>query len=118
MVIAIKAVVNYQTIISSIDHVQENIRRTKEHTDYINNFLTPYLNSEYAPYFLAHENNQLLPGETIIKIVVVHSGSIEQLSWTQAAVSTGYRDRISPPTPAQSWKKFVSDLTDDIVWKR
>ena len=80
MVIAIKAVVNYQTIISSIDHVQENIRRTKEHTDYINNFLTPYLNSEYAPYFLAHENNQLLPGETIIKIVVVHSGSIEQLS--------------------------------------
>jgi hypothetical protein len=61
MIIAIKAVVNHQVIIDSIAKVQYETEETKEHTDYVNNFLTPYLKSEFAPYFFAHENNQIFP---------------------------------------------------------
>lgn len=117
MIIAIKAVVNYQNIVNSIDEVKRNIENTREHTDYINNFLTPYLNSEYAPYFLAHENNQLLPWETIVKITVLESDSM--LSWwTETTLSWTTTKRFTPPTPGQSWQRFIQSLTDDIVWKR
>jgi hypothetical protein len=73
MIIAIKAVVNYQNILTSIDTIQQDIQDKNDHTDYINNFVTPYLESEYAPYFFAHENNQIFPGETIIKLVEIAS---------------------------------------------
>ena len=61
MIIAIKAVVNHQMIVSSIEQVKYETARTEEHTHYVNNFLTPYLKSEFAPYFFAHENNQIFP---------------------------------------------------------
>lgn len=70
MIIAIRAVVNYQTIILSIESVQHEINQTTEQTAYINNFLKPYLESVYAPYFFAHENNQIFPGEKIIKLTL------------------------------------------------
>ena len=73
MIVAIKAVVNYQNILTSIDTIQEDIQDKNNHTDYINNFVTPYLESDYAPYFFAHENNQIFPGEKIIKLVEVDS---------------------------------------------
>ena len=69
MISAIRAIVNHQNIITSIDDVKINVEQTKEHTDYINNFLAPYLKSEYAPYFFAHENNQIFAGEKIINII-------------------------------------------------
>jgi hypothetical protein len=61
MIIAIRAVVNRQLIIDSIEQVTYDTQHTKDYTDYINNFLSPYLKSEFAPYFLAHENNQIFP---------------------------------------------------------
>lgn len=73
MIVAIKAIVNYQNIVTSIETVQQDIQDKNNHTDYINNFVTPYLQSEYAPYFFAHENNQIFPGETLIKITEVAS---------------------------------------------
>ncbi len=82
MIIAIKAVVNHQMIVSSIEQVKYETAKTEEHTHYVNNFLTPYLKSEFAPYFFAHENNQIFPWEKIIKITTIdaaqaiNSGSI------------------------------------------
>jgi hypothetical protein len=69
MIIAIKAIVNHQVIIDSIAQVKYDTKQTEEKTYYINNFLTPYLQSDFAPYFFAHENNQIFPGEKIVKII-------------------------------------------------
>jgi hypothetical protein len=69
MIVAIKAVVNHQVIVDSIAKVQYETEKTEEQTYYVNNFLTPYLKSEFAPYFFAHENNQIFPGEKIVKII-------------------------------------------------
>lgn len=71
MIIAIRALVNHQLIVDSIDIVKNETYITKEKTDYTNNFLTPYLKSEFAPYFFAHENNQIFPWEKIISIIHV-----------------------------------------------
>ena len=73
---AIRAFVNLQKIFQSTDEVVNATQATQQHTDYINNFLKPYLESDYAPYFLAHENNQIFPGEKIITIVQEGSESI------------------------------------------
>ena len=75
MIIAIKALVNHQVIIDSIDNVNSSIAHTQQNTAYINNFLIPYLKSDYATYFAAHENNRLFPGEKIIKIVIPLTGN-------------------------------------------
>lgn len=70
MIIAIKAIVNHQIIVDSIAQVEYDTKKTEQETYYINNFLTPYLQSEFAPYFFAHENNQIFPNEKIIKIII------------------------------------------------
>ena len=61
MIVAIRAIVNHQMIVDSITNVKYETQQTEEHTDYVNNFLTPYLKSDFAPYFFAHENNQIFP---------------------------------------------------------
>ena len=73
MISAIRAIVNHQNITDSISDVKLEVIDTQQHTDYINNFLAPYLKSDYAPYFFAHENNQIFPWEKIISIVTVTS---------------------------------------------
>ncbi len=70
MIVAIRAIVNHQMIVDSITNVKYETQQTEEHTDYVNNFLTPYLKSDFAPYFFAHENNQIFPWEKIIKIII------------------------------------------------
>ncbi len=105
MIIAIKALVNHQTIVDSIDGVNYNIQKTQEHTAYINNFLIPYLQSDYAPYFAAHENNRLFPGEKIIKIVIPLTGDS-----IGSAMMTTQLQWASTQTPPQSWQRFILDL--------
>lgn len=109
MIIAVKALVNHQTIIDSIDDVNDTISHTQQHTDYINNFLLPYLKSDYAPYFAAHENNRLFPGDRIIKIVSPLTGDTILLGEEVTATSS-LPSRTSEQTPPNAWKKFLLDI--------
>lgn len=81
MIIAIRALVNHQLIVDSIDIVKNETHNTEEKTAYTNNFLTPYLKSEFAPYFFAHENNQIFPWEKIINIIHVENKTITNNTW-------------------------------------
>jgi len=67
MIIAIRTYINYATIKDAIIWVKENIEKEQEKIDYSKSFLEPYLESEYADYFQAHENNILFYGEYIIR---------------------------------------------------
>ncbi len=113
MIIAIKAVVNHQVIVDSIAQVQYETEETEEQTHYVNNFLTPYLQSEFAPYFFAHENNQIFPWEKIVKIITIESIDPSKeitilLSWivmTWSKSNTSQRSR------------YITDLTKNIgIW--
>lgn len=78
-------------IINSIEEVKYETERTEEHTHYVNNFLTPYLKSEFAPYFFAHENNQIFPWEKIIKITTIDTMQIistGNIWWSGSTIET------------------------------
>jgi aminopeptidase C len=67
MIIAIRVYVNYLAIETTIaDTTLERETKTAE-LDFSQNFLVNYEKSEFAQYFLQHENNMLAPQEYIIK---------------------------------------------------
>jgi hypothetical protein len=67
MIIAIRTYVNYVSIETAIeDAVIEQQVKTDE-LAFTQNFLVNYEKSDYARYFLEHENNMLLENEFIIK---------------------------------------------------
>lgn len=115
MISSIRAIVNQQKIESSIEQVRQEVDTTQEYTDYINNFLNPYLESEYAEYFFAHENNQLLPGE---KIITIHQKS--SAIQNEKAITTG-EDTLSTSwidtLPSQEWNKYFAELFESITWR-
>ncbi|MEI7557688.1 MAG: hypothetical protein WCJ45_02340 [bacterium] len=67
MLLAIKTYTNYLTIETAIDDatIQQQIKT--DELAFTQNFLINYEKSEFAQYFLEHENNMLLTNEYIIK---------------------------------------------------
>jgi hypothetical protein len=67
MMVAIKTYVNYVSIETAIEEAnfEQQVRTTE--LAFTQNFLVNYEKSEYAKYFLEHENNMLLNDEFIIK---------------------------------------------------
>lgn len=65
---AIQASINMSTINASIDEVETANELLREEMAYKENFYKNYLEWEYAPYFLWHENAQLYENEQIIRL--------------------------------------------------
>lgn len=111
MIYLIRALVNYQTIIDSTNQVVKEMQQTKNHTDFINNFLHPYLESDYAPFFLAHENNQLFPGERIININYREEvAALEQWEDPSAHSTSSSWDLSSSTTPQQERIRYLKEI--------
>ncbi len=66
MLIAIQIYMNYLMIIETTESVKAQNQKVQDEIDYINNYQIKFLNSEHAKLFLAHENNILWWGETVI----------------------------------------------------
>ncbi len=109
MIIAIRAVVNRQLIIDSIEQVTYDTQHTKDYTDYINNFLSPYLKSEFAPYFLAHENNQIFPWEKIIKIIIIPKNDTDAKN--RITIGTNWNTEQNKNTKRRN---YISWLLQDV----
>ena len=67
MVIAIKMYSNYLAIESTIENTIAQRESKMAELAFSQNFLAYYENSDYAKFFLQHENNMLADGEYIIK---------------------------------------------------
>lgn len=119
MISAIRAIVNHQNILTSIDEVKINVEQTQENTDYINNFLAPYLKSDYAPYFFAHENNQIFAGEKIINIITI-SGDTQFIDanltgWVEITV-TDDESIYDSNAPNKQRNRYLGDVRSSIRW--
>lgn len=79
MIISIKTYLNYLAIETSIENVNNQTLQVTQRKNYEENFLIAYEQSEYAKYFLLHENNILLPWEFIIRFE--HQKNTQTLSW-------------------------------------
>lgn len=107
MIIAIKTYVNYVSIETAIeDATMEQQMRTDE-LAFTQNFLVNYERSEYARYFLEHENNMLQGDEYIIKFEEMYQKQ-QSNTWTTTTSSIDF-DNKNVGTPQESWKKFILD---------
>jgi hypothetical protein len=109
MIIAIKVYVNYRSIETTIENTTIERETKMAELAFSQNFLVNYEKSDYAKYFLQHENNMLSKGEFIIKFEEntkkTATGSLET---TQAPTTT--TDTSIIRTPQAGWKKFLNEI--------
>ena len=104
MIIAIKSKINDDLIVTSIDKVETEIVDTTQEKYYLENFYIPYLWSEYAQYFIAHESNRIFEGEYIIKLY-----NKQPKQWSTDEQSEEQSEIIDrqQQTPSQAWQRFL-----------
>ncbi|MDD3262674.1 MAG: hypothetical protein PHR61_02405 [Candidatus Absconditabacteria bacterium] len=73
ILVATKMFVNYNSIKLAIEETALQSEQKKLELAFTENFQLPYERSEYAQYFLKHENNILLSKEFIIKFQTIDS---------------------------------------------
>lgn len=106
MIFAIRSYLNNIAILDAIDWVEQEKDAKTNEINFTQNFLTKYLWSDYADYFLAHENNILYKNEYILRLDMnIHD---EGLTWS---VSSGNQTTWKDMNAQQSrndflWKKF------------
>jgi len=105
ILIAVRMYINYTTI---EDAIQNTIIQSQQKTlelAFSQNFLLNYEKSEYAQYFLQHENNILRRGEFIIKFEQMPEKT--QTGNEQAISIYDQKDYIK--TPQQSRNRFIAE---------
>ena len=80
MMFAIKTYVNYISIETAIENATIDQQNQTDELAFTQNFLINYEKSEYAKYFLEHENNMLLSDEYIIKLDDVREQKVPTLA--------------------------------------
>ena len=113
MIIAIRVYVNYISIETTIANTITEREQKMDELSFAQNFLVQYERSDYAKYFLQHENNMLLRWEYIIKF---EENTKKVLTWdqSQAQASTSKpttTDANWITSPQDSWKKFLQEKT-------
>jgi len=107
MIIAIRTYVNYVSIETAIEDATMEQQVKTDELAFTQNFLLNYEKSEYAKYFLEHENNMLLPGEYIIKFEEMYQKQTVN-TWNTTQPFTDDTNNFVT-TPQESWKKFIFD---------
>lgn len=104
MIFAIRTYVNYLSIEEAISNALIEKQTKTDELAFTQNFIIPYEQSEYASYFLQHENNMLLSNEFIVKFEEmqqkqeIHTwdlNSYTNFEWNQTLSNQ------------ESWKKFI-----------
>lgn len=104
MIFAIRTYINYLSIEEAISNALIEKQTKTDELAFTQNFIIPYEQSEYASYFLQHENNMLLSHEFIIKFEEmqqkqeIHTwdlNSYTNFEWNQTLSNQ------------KSWKKFI-----------
>ena len=108
MIFAIKTYVNYVSIETAIENATIEQQNQTDELAFTQNFLVNYEKSEYAKYFLEHENNMLLSDEYIIKFEAM-SQKQQVDTWSTTVPYTNDQNSNNVHSPQESWKKFIGD---------
>ncbi len=107
MIIAIRTYVNYVSIETAIEDATIQKQIKTDELAFTQNFLVNYEKSEYAKYFLEHENNMLLSNEYIVKFEEMYQK--QQVDTGATVTPLGYEEINIIDTPQKSRKKFIGD---------
>lgn len=104
MIVAIRTYVNYVSIETAIESATIEQQHQTDELAFTQNFLINYEKSDYAKYFLEHENNMLLGNEYIIKFEEMYQKQ-ETNTWTNSPYMDYQDNQVN--SPQESWKKFI-----------
>jgi len=107
----VKAHLNRQNMLISIQDIRDNIDETKEETAFIQNFEKPFLESDRAPYYLWHENGVLYDGERVVRLRNKANIPPENLNLPDEilAIQQQEEDLIKISSPEESRHFFIND---------
>jgi hypothetical protein len=106
MIFAIRSYLNNIAILDAIDWVEKEKKAKIDEINFTQNFLTKYLWSDYADYFLAHENSILYKNEFILRLDMnIHN---QDLTWSIATWNVNkWKDMNAQQSRKDFlWKKF------------
>lgn len=109
MIFAIRVYLNYLAIETTIDSTILERQKKMAELAFSQNFLIHYEKSDFATYFLQHENNMLMKWEYIIKFVENNKKSLTGDLSTSPNPSSTSDDANLIRSPKESWQKFLSD---------
>ena len=92
----------------AIQEIQEEITTTKDEIEFIKHYEVPFLDSEWADYYLGHENGVVYDGEWVVRL----KNREKILANTQDDILTlqaSEEDMIIISSPEESWYYFIYD---------
>jgi hypothetical protein len=112
MIIAIRTYINYVSIIDTTESVNRRSKNIQSELDYSANFQSKYLSSEYGHLFLAHDNNSIFRGESIINFKTTTGTT--QVDQTINLNHIPNRREVEEQekknlTPSEAWKQFIQE---------
>jgi len=107
MIIAIRVYVNYLAIETTIQNTVIQRESKMAELAFTENFLIHYEKSDFARYFLQHENNMLLPDEYVIKFV--ENAQKSSTGTQNTTIPQNNTDANLVTSPQASWLKFLGD---------
>lgn len=106
MMFAIRVYVNYLSIETTIQDTIIQRESKMAELAFTQNFLVHYEKSDFARYFLQHENNMLMPGEYVIKFV---ENSKKTSTGDQTAAPQTEANPNLIMSPQAWWKRFLNE---------
>ena len=113
MIFSVEKYTNYLEILKAIKNVEKETSALQEKLDYITNFESRYLESDYSHFFLSHDNNFIFWGETIISFktnMQNDTGEVNTLSHVKISPEpeTTIEDNKALD-PKDAWMKFFQE---------
>ncbi|MEI7563458.1 MAG: hypothetical protein WCJ39_07645 [bacterium] len=110
MIIAIRMYVNYLAIQTTIENTIFERETKMAELAFTRNFLAYYENSDFARFFLQHENNMLSAGEYIIKL---DTSPPKTATGNVSSPKAENIDTNFVSSPEASWQKFLHDKANN-----
>ncbi len=107
-----QAWINYKSIQDSILQEKQQIIDLQEEIDYMQKWYQEYLESDYASYFLWHENGQLYDGERLVYLEY-WKPNVENKEPSIVLVPTEEElaEQVNPliVSPEEAWALFIEE---------
>lgn len=107
--VAIRIFINYNNIKQAIQDTTLHSSQQTQELAFSENFELTYQKSEYAQFFLKHENNMLLPWEFIVKFQAIK----KVLTWDLKTITSGNNQEHFIVEPRESRNRFLQQKIFD-----
>ncbi len=96
-------------MLGSIELIQNESSLVEEEIQYVKNFEKPYLESEWAPYYIGHENGVLYDWERVVRLKSKKPLTKDESLPDEILSRQSEDDVIKISSPEESRHYFIND---------